>query len=135
MARSNNRFQKDSPRPLRSSYGPVEFTPAQMAALGAFVAAMLQGGHGCYANVLTSSGTVRLRLYVEGEQWEDNISPRDDFAMLLGEYAKQFSVTAEYVAILGALHAGRAERPQETPEAAGGTEDTGRGGSKRLRPS
>ena len=135
MANTRNRFQKDTPRPLRSEYGPVEFSPYQLLALGAFIAAMLSAGHGIYANLLSSSGTVRLRIYADGETWEDNISPRDDFAMLLGGYAKQFSCSPQYLAVLGAGHRGAAESPQEASQGGREGEDTGRGGSKRLRPS
>lgn len=135
MASNRSRFQKDTPRPLRSEYGPAEFTRYQLLALGSFISAMLSVGHGIYANVLQSSGTVRMRIYAEGESWEDNISPRDDFAQLLGGYAAQFKCVTEFQAILGAGHAGAAERAAEAPAAGSEGKDTSPGGAKRLRPS
>lgn len=128
-------FAKDTPRPLRSEYGPAEFSHYQLLALGGFVSALLAVGHGVYANVLTSSGTIRLRIYADGETWEDNIRPQDDFAMLLGGYAKQFGAVVEYERILGAAHGGRAERPQETPQEVPEGKDTGKGGTRALRGS
>jgi len=106
VAPRKNRFSKDEPISLRPEQTASDFSLAQQLYLGAFVAAMLMGGNAVYATLNGVSQTVRLKLYVEGEQYADVLGPRDDFAQLLGDYAKQFGVLMYYQDLYAALHAG-----------------------------
>lgn len=128
-------FQQSTPTPLRMAEGSPQFTNAQYLALGAFIASLAAVGHGTYLNAVHGGRALRLKIYADGDQYEDTITPSDDIAYLLGGYAAQFKCVSEYQAVLGAAHRAAAERPQDAPEAVEGTQGTGGGRSKSLRGS
>lgn len=129
MAAKRQRFQKDEPRSLRERSDAQEFTTEQTAYLGCFIASMLMGGNAAYAVGNASGNSIRMTLYVEGEKWADNLVPSDDFAVVLGDFAKQFGVDMYYLDCVKLLHAGlsgrRAERPSKPLGRATQAESTG----------
>jgi len=128
MSQRKSRFQKDEPRNLREGSHGSEFTTEQMAYVGCFMSAMLQGGCGLYCTGNASGNNIRMTLYVEGEKWADNLVPSDDLPVVLGDFAKQFGVDMYYRDCVKLLHAGKARAAAEKlaarPGRAGQAEST-----------
>lgn len=135
MPQYNRRMQNKSAQPLRPDSVTTQFTAYQMQVYACFLCAVLSGGTGIYTSLVRNGGAIRVRLYSGDESYEDTLFPNDDIAYLLTEYAQQFKVKEEFVGQIARLHARRDESQSEAREGGEDTQDTGKGGAKRLRPS
>lgn len=118
------RMQDDAATPLRKGPDTRALSSDQEVYLGAFLAAALVGGVGIYATQYQASGSIKVRLYSDGERYEDTLDSREDFLPLFDDYSKQLGFQAHFRAIVSRVHPGRAERPAEAPPAAPEGEDT-----------
>lgn len=106
---------KSDPTPLRKSRAYAEPDEDQEQALGAFITAALISHVAVYATRYTSSGAIKLRLYAEGETYEDVLETNEPWDTLFHDYAKQLGFLAHYQGIMGIYNARRAERAAEGP--------------------
>lgn len=129
------KMDTDSATPLRKSTATQALSDEQETYLGAFLAAALVGGVGIYATQYQASGSIKVRLYSDGERYEDTLDTREDFLPLFDDYSKQLGFQAHFRAIVARVHPRRAERAAEAPLGGAEGEDTGPAGSKPLRTS
>jgi hypothetical protein len=129
-----SRFQDDAPVSLRGRANSAPFTPEQLAYIGAFIVALLAGGKGAYALGRHEGTNIRLQIYDDGTKYGDEITPQDDIAYLLHDYAQQFGVLEHYQRVAGALHGGPRQVVSKSTGKRGGSQDTPDEGSTPLRP-
>jgi len=134
VARSKRMPDKDS-TPLRKSKATSDPTPIQEAYLAAFLASCVIGYTGVYAVRYTNSGAIKLKLYIDGDSYEDILETNEDWAILFDDYAVQAGVKATYQAIVGAFHGGLPVLAAQAPERVPPTDDTTPARSKPLRAS
>jgi len=120
------------PTPLRKGKAYGDPSPDQELALGAFLAAMVVGYHGVYVTRYAQSGAIKLKVYADGEAYEDALETNEEWAPVFGDYAKRFGVLAHYRDILGIAGGAPAVRAADGPE--GGSEGQ-EGAPRSLRGS
>lgn len=116
MAPRKSRFQTDEPKPLRTGPQGECFTSEQLALIGSFVSAVLLDGNGAYIKGNERGDYIRLTLYIDGDKYADNLTPRDDLITVLDDYASQFKVQGYFRDIVTALRKGVGPAAAGAPE-------------------
>lgn len=136
MKSNNPRIQSGKAAlPLREVPQSNDFSDGQLEILGIFLASLLANGQAVYCTGLHAGTAIRVRIYSNGDTYEDVLHPRDDLAELLFGYAKQFAAGETFKALYAAQAARRAQANSGSVTSADPTPDTGKGGSKTLRRS
>lgn len=119
------KMDTEAATPLRKSTATATLSDEQEIYLGAFLTAALLGGVGIYATQYQASGAIKVRLYSDGERYEDTLDAREDFLPLFDDYSKQLGFQFHFRAIVARVHPRRAERPAEADAPAPEGGDTG----------
>jgi hypothetical protein len=127
------RMQDQAATPLRASAATADPSETQEGYLAAFLAACVVGGVGVYITRYRNSGGIKLRLYIDGDSYEDVLNVSEEWGVLFDDYAKQAGVRPHYLALVKIFHRGRAESPQDAPDEAPPASDTPTPGAKALR--
>lgn len=121
MASRRNNISRTEAAPLRRSGGGTELTHNQLLLIAAFAAALVGSGDGVYLKGSADGTNVRIKVYQDDEQYQDNINARDDLVYLLDDFAKQLKVEQVFKDLMRLVHAtARQEAPSATEEAQGG---------------
>lgn len=123
------------PTPLRSGKAFRDPDEEQERALAAFLAAMVIGYNGVYCTRYAQSGAIKLKVYADGESYEDALETNEEWGPVLGDYAKRFGVLATYQSLYAARPATAPGSPAEGREGAPPSEGATPGASKPLRGS
>lgn len=132
---------RETATPLRQSVTTFDPSDAQEDYLAAFMAACVIGHVDIYATRYQSSGAIKLKLYADGESYEDVLNVQEEWGTLFDDYSRTVGVRPHYQALVKRIHAARAaERaadvPAEGPEGEDTAPPTSRAsgaGSKPLR--
>lgn len=128
MASRRNSISRTEAAPLRRSGGGVELTHTQLAMIGAFAAALVGSGDGVYLKGSADGTNVRIKVYQDDEQYQDNLNSRDDLVYLLDDYAKQLKVEPVFKDLMRLMHAAsRQEAPSAAEEAPPGVKGLRKG--------
>lgn len=119
--------------PLRRSKATSDPNEAQEEYLAAFLCACVLGYTGVYVTRYTNSGAIKLKLYIDGNQYEDILETNEEWGPLFDDYATQAGVRGHYLAVVKRIHAARAERAAEAAEGTAEGESTAPPTPKALR--
>lgn len=118
MPSRRNNISRTEAAPLRRGGGGTELTHAQLALIGAFAAALVGSGDGVYLKGSADGTNVRVKVYQDDEQYQDNLNARDDLVYLLDDYAKQLKVENVFKDLMRLMHAAANHAaPREAEEA------------------
>lgn len=121
MASRRSNISRTEAAPLRRSGGGTELTHSQLLLVAVFAAALVGSGDGVYLKGSADGTNVRVKVYQDDEQYQDNINARDDLAYLLDDFAKQLKVEPVFKDLMRLVHAAtRQEAPSAAEEAQGG---------------
>lgn len=120
MASRRSSISRTEAAPLRRGGGGTEFTHSQLLQIAVFAAALVGSGEGVYLKGSADGTNVRIKVYQDDEQYQDNLNARDDLVYLLDDYAKQLKVEMVFKDIMRLVHAASRPEASSAAEEAGG---------------
>lgn len=124
MPSKTRRMPAQDPTPLRKGKAYGDPSSEQERCLAAFLASMVVGYHGIYVTRYAQSGAIKLKVYADGEAYEDALETNEDWGPVFGDYAQRFGVLPHYRAILATLNGAATVRPPGAPAAGPEGQDT-----------